>query len=370
MRMLVAALIVLIGMGSAGAAWAESDKKILKRLDAIETKLEELETTIGSNAALNPIESLKKSFQSIKDNQVSGQIEEKRLTVNSAKFLAVIDWKATPVKQQNKSVAMQFTLVNLTGRAISIIDGNIKFEDKLGEEIALLSIDRDIDIKSNEQKVLGGEYSNLFSPNIRRLVTLDRKFIDVSLSIKKLLFSNGEVIEIADSDGYKGPSRDILDRLKAANEEASGSKPTASPQQSERKKKFALNRIATLLDRAKKEDHVDNNGGFVQPLTISEVAAVRAKIETCWSMPGGVHGAENFVVRIRFALNPNGSFRDAPKIIDQGSRAGNDDFYRTASEAALRAVQKCEPYDMLPRAKYKRWQDMEMTFDPKQMMGG
>ncbi|MBT4020195.1 MAG: energy transducer TonB [Alphaproteobacteria bacterium] len=162
-------------------------------------------------------------------------------------------------------------------------------------------------------------------------------------------------------------------------------------------KQFDLKRIAALLDKAKKEDIPEvkqapkktfdqvkppeleqpkvvsataERQDFGQPLTISEVDAVKAKIETCWSMPGGAKGAENFVVRIQFALNPDGSFRGAPKIIDQGSHAGNEVFYRTASEAALRAVQKCEPYDMLPRAKYKRWQDMEMTFDPKEMMGG
>ena len=164
-----------------------------------------------------------------------------------------------------------------------------------------------------------------------------------------------------------------------------------------RRPKFSADRIAALLDKAKKDDAPEvkkeekkkfdqvkppepkqpavvsataERQEFGQPLTISEVDAVRAKIETCWSMPAGARGAENFVVRIQFALNPDGSFRGAPKIIDSGGHAGNEAFYRTASEAALRAVQKCEPYDMLPRAKYKRWQDMEMTFDPKEMMGG
>jgi hypothetical protein len=169
------------------------------------------------------------------------------------------------------------------------------------------------------------------------------------------------------------------------------------PKPKKKKKQFNLKRIAALLDKAKKEDAPEVKKepkktfdqvrppepespkivsatapiqDFGQPLTISEVDAVKAKIETCWSMPAGARGAENFVVRIRFALNPDGSFRGAPKIIDRGGHAGNEAFYRTASEAALRAVQKCEPYDMLPRAKYKRWQDMEMTFDPKEMMGG
>jgi len=171
-------------------------------------------------------------------------------------------------------------------------------------------------------------------------------------------------------------SRNQLDALIENNKDTDSPILTFNPSQLEREKKFTLKSIAALLDKAKKEDQsmigssTNERQDFGQPLTLSEVDAVKAKIETCWSMPGGAEGAENFVVRIRFALNPDGSFRGAPKIIDQGSRAGNDAYYRTASAAALRAVQKCEPYDMLPRAKYRRWQDMEMTFDPKEMMGG
>jgi len=174
--------------------------------------------------------------------------------------------------------------------------------------------------------------------------------------------------------------------------------PKVKPEPVKKKKKnFDLNRIAALLDKAKKDDVPEvkpetskkqtlvkppepkkaavvsptaERQEFGQPLTISEVDAVRAKIETCWSMPSGARDAEKLVVRIQFRLNPDGSIQGVPRILESGRRGGNDKFYRIAAEAARRAVQKCEPYDMLPRAKYKRWQDMEMTFDPKEMMGG
>ena len=174
--------------------------------------------------------------------------------------------------------------------------------------------------------------------------------------------------------------------------------PKTKPEPAKKKKKdFSLKRIAALLDKAKKDDVPEvkpeeskkpalvkppepkkaavvsptaERQEFGQPLTISEVDAVRAKIETCWSMPSGARDAEKLVVRIKFRLNPDGSIQGVPRILESGRRGGNDKFYRIAAEAARRAVQKCEPYDMLPRAKYKRWQDMEMTFDPKEMMGG
>jgi outer membrane biosynthesis protein TonB len=173
--------------------------------------------------------------------------------------------------------------------------------------------------------------------------------------------------------------------------------PKVKPKPEKKKRKFDPTRIAALLDKAKKDDVPEvkkeekktfdqvkppepdkpkvvsataERQDFGQPLTISEVDAVRAKIETCWSMPSGAKDAEKLVVRIKFRLNPDGSIMGSPRIVSSSPGGSGARYYRIAAEAARRAVQKCEPYDMLPRAKYKRWQDMEMTFDPKEMMGG
>ncbi len=157
------------------------------------------------------------------------------------------------------------------------------------------------------------------------------------------------------------------------------------------KKKFDPTRIAALLDKTrKKAAPVEMKTAAKQPLpksvavisrsasrtssapmTISEVDAVRYKIEKCWIVPAGARDAENLIVRIRISLNQDGTIRGAPEIVNQSrmNQAGQQ-FFKIAAESARRAVLKCQPYDMLPPKKYERWQEIELTFNPKEMLGG
>jgi hypothetical protein len=51
------------------------------------------------------------------------------------------------------------------------------------------------------------------------------------------------------------------------------------------------------------------------------------------------------------------------------SRPG-EEFFRAAAESAYRAVKKCTPLRQLPVTKYERWRDIELTFNPKEMLEG
>jgi len=48
----------------------------------------------------------------------------------------------------------------------------------------------------------------------------------------------------------------------------------------------------------------------------------------------------------------------------------DDDFFRTAAESAVRAVRLCTPLKNLPTTKYDRWQEITLTFNPREMLGG
>jgi outer membrane biosynthesis protein TonB len=158
------------------------------------------------------------------------------------------------------------------------------------------------------------------------------------------------------------------------------------------KRKFDPTRIAALLDKTKREKAslekqqpaekpappkrvsvVSRNAALSSsaPMTISEVDAVRYKIEKCWIVPAGARDAENLIVRIRITLNQDGTIRGSPEIVERSrmNRAGQQ-FFRIAAESARRAVLKCQPYDMLPQKKYERWREIELTFNPKEMLGG
>lgn len=164
-------------------------------------------------------------------------------------------------------------------------------------------------------------------------------------------------------------------------------RPRAKPKRPRRQ--FSADRIAALLDKDQKKKQTEPRRQVAkteaatppparpraakprlrsQPMTMSEVDAIRYQIEKCWSIPAGARDAENLVVRIKIFLNMDGSLSKAPEIVG-GNRSG-DPFYRTAAESARRAVLKCQPLKNLPVEKYSNWREITLTFNPREMLGG
>ena len=87
----------------------------------------------------------------------------------------------------------------------------------------------------------------------------------------------------------------------------------------------------------------------------------------CWRLEPGAREAEDLVVSIRVALNPDGSVRNV-EIVDQG-RLLVDGYFRSAAENARRAIYRCSPFE-LPLNKFDIWREMTLNFNPRQMFGG
>jgi hypothetical protein len=100
-------------------------------------------------------------------------------------------------------------------------------------------------------------------------------------------------------------------------------------------------------------------------MSANEIDAFRAQISRCWTPPVGGLGGDPIIVKLRIALNENGSLIRPPEVSNQlGSP-----FFRPAADSAVRAVMQCQPYRMPPE-KYGQWRDMLLTFDPRHMYGG
>jgi outer membrane biosynthesis protein TonB len=148
---------------------------------------------------------------------------------------------------------------------------------------------------------------------------------------------------------------------------------------------FDPNTLSALLDKRIKKDAVQapptpapatpqrstatssQLANLNERLTMSELDAIRQQIERNWSIPAGAKDAANLIVRIHIALNPDGTLRGTPQILDQ-SRMG-EDYFRIAAESAVRAIYKSEPLK-LPADKYEAWRDVTLTFNPREMLGG
>jgi len=155
--------------------------------------------------------------------------------------------------------------------------------------------------------------------------------------------------------------------------------------------KLDLNKISALLSKElkdpspKTEEPEENPQDTPQDLpptqatrpttsaqmTLSEIDSIRAQIEQCWIVPAGARYAEELVVRVRIFLRPDGGLAQPPQVVDSlRMNTPGEEAYRTAAESAVRAIMKCEPFQNLPVDKYDRWQEIEMNFDPRSMLGG
>ncbi|MDX2094512.1 MAG: hypothetical protein SFW64_01000 [Alphaproteobacteria bacterium] len=104
------------------------------------------------------------------------------------------------------------------------------------------------------------------------------------------------------------------------------------------------------------------------PLSISEKDTIRSQFLLCWSMPAGAKDAHTLAVRIKIKLQADGTVLEAIIASDQMGRYGRDSFFRAAADSALRAVHKCSPIKNLPPEKYNSWREMELNFDPQDML--
>ncbi len=165
-------------------------------------------------------------------------------------------------------------------------------------------------------------------------------------------------------------------------------RPRTKPEPPAKTPKFDASRIAVLIDKTRKEEapeaEPEESKKFLQPppipespvrraaignqITLSEVDAIRHQIEKCWLVPAGARDARDLVITVQFSLKPDGSLKRQPVVL--GRDRMDDGFFRTAAESALRAVQRCTPLKNLPTSKYGRWQDITLTFNPREMLGG
>jgi hypothetical protein len=100
-------------------------------------------------------------------------------------------------------------------------------------------------------------------------------------------------------------------------------------------------------------------------LSMSEMDGLKGQIQNNWSAPPGMSGAEGLIIRAVFKLDQSGAVIGRPEITSSG---GTDMARRTFEGSVLRAIMRSSPFKNLPADKYDSWGDMDVTFDPKDML--
>jgi hypothetical protein len=103
-------------------------------------------------------------------------------------------------------------------------------------------------------------------------------------------------------------------------------------------------------------------------ISMSEKDAIRSQFAKCWNVPAGAKDAQNLRVVLHITLAQDGTVITVELGDESKDRYASDGFFRAAADSAIRAVRQCSPLQSLPPDKYDGWHEMELTFDPKEML--
>lgn len=151
----------------------------------------------------------------------------------------------------------------------------------------------------------------------------------------------------------------------AAGEPPAAPPAATEPPATEAAPPFAPEMMAQMSKLERPGDFDDAATGKAK-LTPAELAAFRAAVQACWTPPPGLAAEPRLKVMIRVSFKRNGALAGEPMLIaGTASRLGP-----ILMRAAQDAVRRCQPYAVLPAAKYREWRVLDLPFSPGGISGG
>lgn len=157
----------------------------------------------------------------------------------------------------------------------------------------------------------------------------------------------------------------------------------AKRKEDEKKKTSAADRLAALLNKDPTKKGAPVSGteptnysgptagtakGTESVLSLREQDLMRgmlsSQLKSCWTLAGGGGGVETPVVVLKWRMRPDGILDGEPQLVQSASGP----LAQLANEAAIRAVKKCQPFNLPPDLYATGWKEITWEFDPSAMM--
>ena len=165
--------------------------------------------------------------------------------------------------------------------------------------------------------------------------------------------------------------KDAAKQPKADDKASPDTPPRDSP-------KFNADQVAALLDKRdpqrqmaaaetlNSQPTLGASSGTAAQLSQSEIDALRARISSCWSPPPGINASSKIYVVLRVLFKQDASMSREPVLVE----ATASPLGPALVESAKRALLLCQPFTMLKPEHYDQWKDLELKFDPQELLGG
>jgi hypothetical protein len=97
-----------------------------------------------------------------------------------------------------------------------------------------------------------------------------------------------------------------------------------------------------------------------------DAAALRAHLKSCSVLPRSIAPGDNVRIVLRVAFLQDGRLAREPLLIE----ASASEKGPALMQGAIEALERCQPYAMLPADRYNEWRMLDLSFTPKDFRGG
>ena len=118
---------------------------------------------------------------------------------------------------------------------------------------------------------------------------------------------------------------------------------------------------APALARNKGDDNFDAPATDAADIASTLIAEFRRHLKTCSKLPASLSGADDVRVKLRVLMTPDGRLAAEPILIEASASMKGP----LLMQGAIRALQACQPYAMLPVDRYGEWKVLDLSFTPR-----
>jgi hypothetical protein len=98
----------------------------------------------------------------------------------------------------------------------------------------------------------------------------------------------------------------------------------------------------------------------------SDIAKFRERLKTCSTLPASIAPTDKVTIMLRASFLTDGTLARPPLLIEASASAKGP----LLMQAAIKALQECQPYAVLPADKYDEWKVLDLSFTPRDFRGG
>jgi hypothetical protein len=118
---------------------------------------------------------------------------------------------------------------------------------------------------------------------------------------------------------------------------------------------------ASAQARNKGDDNFDGPATEAADIASTLITEFRRHLKTCSKLPAALSGADDVKVKLRVLMTPEGRLATEPILIEASASMKGP----VLMQGAIRALQACQPYAMLPKDRYGEWKVLDLSFTPQ-----